>query len=173
MATKLDKKYLKLGTSTGELNSRDIPANFTPANYTPNDIAAEGNDKISAHLNGIDSYLNGVSSNANDISETSFSAANNQAAAADVTGFYFNLSNVRSFKALASVYIDATSDLFEAIEVNGMNKGSDWVITLEHTGDNSGISLSITSLGQIQYTSTNVTGFSASTIKFRAISTSV
>lgn len=173
MATQLDKKYLKIGTSAGELNSRDVPANFTPSNYTPDDISAEGDDKVSAHLKGIDTFLGNISSNPNDLNEGSFSASNNQIAAANVTGFSFNPSNVRSFEALISVYIDATSDLYEMMSVNGINKGSDWSISIEHTGDNSGINLSITSGGQVQYTSTNVSGFTSSTIKFRAISTSV
>ena len=46
-----------------------------------------------------------------DISQTSFSAANNQSAVADVTGFAFAAASVRSFKAQVSVSISATTSV--------------------------------------------------------------
>jgi len=110
---------------------------------------------------------------AGDISETSFSAANNQSSAANVTGLAFNNAVVRSFKAIVSVYIDATSDLFEQFELQGIQKGSQWDMSISSVGDSSGITFSITTGGQVQYTSTNVTGFSSNTVKFRAWTTSV
>jgi hypothetical protein len=39
-------------------------------------------------------------------------------------------------------------------------------MAVEKSGESSGISFSITSGGQIQYTSTNVSGFSSGTIKW-------
>lgn len=53
----LNKKWLNIGTGTGGLNAQDIPANFAPSVYTPDQVASEGTDKISAHLKGIDDYL--------------------------------------------------------------------------------------------------------------------
>lgn len=110
---------------------------------------------------------------ASDIEETSFSIANNQSSPANVTGFAFSNASVRSFSAIASVYIDATTDLFELLEVKGVQKGSEWVISISSTGDISGISFSITNTGQIQYTSNSYTGFLSGVIKFRAITISV
>ncbi len=43
--------------------------------------------------------------------------ADGQALSADVTGLAFANASVRSFKALVSVEIDATADLFEAFEL--------------------------------------------------------
>jgi hypothetical protein len=40
-------------------------------------------------------------------------------------------------------------------------------------GDESGIVLSITAAGQVQYTSANYSGFVSGAIKFRAITTSI
>jgi hypothetical protein len=108
-----------------------------------------------------------------DISETSFTAANNQAAAADVTGLAFANGTVRSFEAILTVVIDATSDLFESFKLHGVQKGASWSMSQTSVGDDSGIVLSITNAGQVQYTSTDVAGFSSSTMKFRAVTTSV
>ena len=108
-----------------------------------------------------------------DIAETSFSGANNQSSAANVTGFAFANANVRAFEALVSIYVNATTPLFESIRIHGIQKGSEWQISQSVVGDNSLVGLSITTSGQIQYTSSNYTGFTALTIKFRATALSV
>jgi hypothetical protein len=110
---------------------------------------------------------------AGDINETSFSVANNQAAAANVTGLAFAAGTVRGFNVLATVFIDATSDLFEEFQLVGINKSGSFNMSVESVGDTSGIVFSITSAGQIQYTSSNYTGFASGVIKFRAITTTV
>lgn len=108
-----------------------------------------------------------------DIDQTSFSAANNQSSAANVTGFSFSNSTVRSFKAQVSVYVNATASLYEVFELIGIQRASDWALAQSGTGDSSGFVFSITSAGQIQYTNSNYTGFSAATVKFRAVTLSV
>lgn len=110
---------------------------------------------------------------AGDIQETSFSAANNQVSAANVTALAFANGVVRSFVAQVSVSIDATSDLFEEFELHGIQRGSDWSMSVESTGDESGVAFTITNAGQIQYTSANSAGFVSNTIKFRARALSV
>lgn len=164
----VEKKFVKLGTGAKEINSRDLPANFTPSNYTPDEVASEGTDKTSAHLKGIDNKIATIAGSANDIVTTSFSGANNQASAANITGFSFNNANVRSFNATIDVAVDATADLFEQYNVFGIQKGSDWDISIDSTGDDSQVDLSITSAGQIQYTSANYAGFVSLTMHFRA-----
>lgn len=108
-----------------------------------------------------------------DIQETSFAAANNVAAPANVTGLAFANGVVRSFEAHVSVEIDATADLYEVFTLQGIQKGADWDMSVSATGDTSNVDFTITSAGQIQYTSGNEAGFVSSTIKFRAITTSV
>jgi hypothetical protein len=131
------------------------------------------------------SYVSGVTSSiqtqlnskpnksVGDINETSFSVVNNQSVAANVTGLAFANASVRSFEALVSVYIDATSGLFESIKLQGIQKTSSWSMSQTSVGDASLITFSITTAGQIQYTSASYPGFVSGTIKFRAITTSV
>lgn len=172
--SQIKKKFIRFGTGTQDVNSRVIPANFTPTNYTPDEIAAEGDDKISAHLKGIDDALaNTGGGSAGDLSEGSFSAVNNQTSPANVTGLAFANATVRSFDALVSVSIDATTDLYEEFKLQGIQKASNWEMSIESLGDDSGITFSITTGGQIQYTSSNLTGFVSNTIKYRAVTTTV
>ena len=108
-----------------------------------------------------------------DLQEGTFAAANNQAAPADVTGLAFSNAVVRSFSAIVSVAIDATSDLFEEFELHGIQRGADWSMSVESTGDESGVAFSITTAGQIQYVSANLGGFVANSIHYRAKTLSV
>lgn len=55
--SKVFKKFLDIGTGLSDINAQSFPAIYTPTNYTPNQVTTEGNDKISAHLKGIDTSL--------------------------------------------------------------------------------------------------------------------
>lgn len=168
-----------LGISKGGTNLTSTPTNgqlligngtgYTLATITPGSgiSVTNGSGSITIQTTGT------PASSPGDLNETSFSAANNQGTPADITGFVFSNATVRSFNALVSVSIDATSDLFEVFEMNGIQKSASWELVQSSGGDTSGITFSITSAGQIQYTSTNVAGFVSNTIKFRAITTSV
>lgn len=114
-----------------------------------------------------------VGASAGDIPETYFGASNNQAAAADVTGLAFAAGVVRSFDALVSVAIDATASLYEVFKLNGVQLSTGYTMYVSSTGDTSGVVFTITTAGQVQYTSTNVTGFVSDKIQFRAITTAV
>ena len=96
----------------------------------------------------------------------SFNAANNVSSASNVTGFSFNSSNVASFTANVSVVINATANLYEAFTLNGAYSSTGWVMTSTGRGDVSGVAFTITSGGQVQYTSTNVSGWSSSAFRF-------
>lgn len=120
----------------------------------------------------VDSLVSGASS-PGDIDETSFNINNSQAIAANITGLAFLNAVVRSFEVYASIYINATSSLYEEIKISGIQKGSDWDIAVTSVGDESGIQFSITSSGQLKYTSSNYSGFVSGTIKFRALTTSI
>ena len=103
-----------------------------------------------------------------DISETSFSAANNQVSAANVTGLAFSTAVVRSFIAQVSIAIDATSSLYEVYTLTGINIGGSFDMQMSSVGDDSGVVFSITTGGQVQYTSVSSAGFVSNTMKFRA-----
>ncbi len=97
-----------------------------------------------------------------------FSSANNSGAA-DVTGLIFTPSTDRGGKVLLSVFIDATSDLAAEFTLDVIQKAASFEISSEYLGDSSGIVFSITSGGQVQYTSTNETGFSSGLFRWTQI----
>lgn len=98
-----------------------------------------------------------------DILPTSFTAADNQSSAANITGFAFANASVRGFRASVTVTRGSTYAIYT---LNGIQKASSWELSQDYLGDATGITFSITSAGQIQYT-TNATG-STATVKFRA-----
>lgn len=131
------------------------------------DSILQGLQKLQAQINS------SPVESAGDINEMLFNAANNQSSPANVTGFLFSNAVVRSFQALVSVYINATAPLYEVFELQGIQRAADWQMSASSTGDSSGIVFSITTSGQIQYISSNISGFTSDTMKFRAITTSL
>jgi len=117
--------------------------------------------------------LNAALGASGDILENSFSLANGQSSLTDITSFIFPNATVRSFDALVSVSILAASNLYETIEIKGIQKDSGWQISISSTGDVSGVILEITSAGQMQYITPTYSGFTSGTLKFRAITTSI
>lgn len=130
-------------------------------------ITAGAGVSISNTAGGITISASSVGS-PGDIAETSFTAADNQSSPTNVTSFTFSNAVVRSFQATISIVRNNT---YASYTIYGIQKASTWEISQNFTGDTTGIIFSITTAGQIQYTSTS-TGFT-SLIKFRAITTSV
>lgn len=108
----------------------------------------------------------GITSGPADITTTSFTAADNQSAAANVTGLSFSTSTVTGFEILLSIVRSSTYATYKLI---GINKSSSWEMSQDRTGDDTGLVFTITNAGQVQYTSTS-TG-STATVKFRALTT--
>lgn len=161
-------KFIKFGTGTNAVNAQNLPATNTATNYTPTQVASEGTDKVSAHLNGINTALAGVTAVPGDIGLTSFTAADNQSSPANVTGLAFANASVRAFKVILSVVRGAT---YANYELQGIQKASSWEMSDSFVGDTTGLAFTITTAGQVQYTSTS-TG-STALLKFRAQVTSV
>lgn len=103
-----------------------------------------------------------------DINQMSFIAADNQSSPADITGFAFSNSSVRSFDALVSV---TRNNTYAVYDINGVQNATGWYCGASFTGDTTGIIFSISNSGQVQYTSTS-TGFTAK-IAFRAQVTNI
>lgn len=55
--SRINSRFINWGTGTDQVNARAMPANFTPLNYTPIQVASEGADKVSAHFSGIDTFF--------------------------------------------------------------------------------------------------------------------
>lgn len=114
------------------------------------------------------------------IPETQFTVANNQGVAADVTGLVFTAASYRSAEVEyeLSRKTDTASSEVRAIgrlRLAYRAEGTAWAILgEEYHGDEidglpAGVTFSITSAGQVQYTSTNISGSNyVGTLKFRA-----
>lgn len=107
-----------------------------------------------------------------DVVTTAFGIVNNQATPANVTGLSFNTSQVRSAIISYSAYRSTnSSELSEAGQVYATYKSAagTWEIAQASVGS-SGITLTITSSGQFQYVSTNMSGTSyVGKLTFKAI----
>lgn len=138
----------------------------TNAVVTNADTVEQGIGKLQGQISALAPILG-------DIALTTFAGANNQTIPADVTSFAFNPAQVRSFKALVSVSVDATADLYEAYELLAVYKNGSWDLAMSSTGDDSLVAFTITNAGQVQYASPNYAGFVSLSIEFRAIVTQV
>lgn len=106
-----------------------------------------------------------------DIGLTSATLANNQAVAANVSGLLFDVAVVRGAKIEYSIYRTSSTITTPKAEKGTMEvsyDGSTWSILRSATED-TGITFTISSTGQIQYTSTDVGSTSyTGTMKFYA-----
>ena len=98
----------------------------------------------------------------------SFTPSNNVSVASNVTALYFNNSDIRSFiiNLTASITRTIGGNLYESFTLEGNQKDSSWELLVSSMGDISGFNFTITSLGQIQYTSTNITNYSNSILRY-------
>lgn len=110
----------------------------------------------------------------NDLLETAFNVANNQLVAADVTGLVLNAASVRAAEISYSIYRQtATSSVVESGKINvAYNNASPnpnkWEMNQGSVLGDAGVIFTITNSGQVQYTSSNITGASyTGTMKFR------
>ena len=109
--------------------------------------------------------------------ETLFTIANNQAVAADITGLQFNKSQISAAFIDFLVQRVTTStgavELLEAGHLTAVYEPTSlsWslVEVSVNSPDNSGVTFSITATGQMQYTSSSITGTaSISRVVYRA-----
>lgn len=110
----------------------------------------------------------------NDIStETTFYALNNQNVPQNITKFAFS-TPTKSFSGITCVTVETASDSYDCLfDIKGIRKNSGWTLYSSNVGDDVGINFSISSTGQVQYTSTNIPGWISTTMKFRALTTTI
>lgn len=166
----VDFRGTQLYTPAGIATSHNLLAGLSGDDHIQYHTDARGDARYytKTEVNGLINTVKSIG----DIAETEKLLLNSQISPQDITGFVFSNSVVRGFSALVTVEIDADSDLFEQFTLNGIQKNGSWNMSIESIGDNTGIVLSITSSGQIQYVSPTYTGFTSANIKFRAITTS-
>jgi hypothetical protein len=131
--------------------------------YTSGSVVAS--DLVSSNFSAGNLVLSSLNLGVSSVFSGSFSASNNVSAATNVSGFQFS-NSISSFSGNVMVTILASSNLYENFTVSGNRTASGWNIYISSLGDNSGIEFSITSGGQVQYTSTNVAGFVSSTFRY-------
>jgi hypothetical protein len=98
------------------------------------------------------------------IPPTDFTITNNQSTPANVTGCLFDGSQVRGARISYCVYRNTTgggaTELSERgdIFITYKTVAGTWEIAIAGAVGNAGVTFSITNGGQVQYTSTNITG---------------
>ena len=93
--------------------------------------------------------------------KTIFSFVNNQASATDVTGVLLDSSADTAATIRYAIKREGTADLFEHGRMEATWTGAAWDLVQEYSGDDSGVSFSMTAAGQLQYTSTDNAGSSS------------
>lgn len=103
-----------------------------------------------------------------------FNGSNNISTASNITSLLFPTANIRSFTTTVSIQLLAGSgNLYSHYTIEGIQNTAGWFIDDTYVGDATGITFSITNTGQIQYTSTNITGWISTTMNYRSSSYSI
>lgn len=145
--------------------SKTLTVDGIPYQFPEQGQEAPWGEDVTDWAEAITETLSGINSTG-DILTTSFEPSNNISSATDIVGFSFDGSVIQGFVADYSIYRSTTnsSDVVQeeycetgTIHGSYLSGAGTWTIT--QTGDNieeTGITLSITTLGQLQYTSTNL-----------------
>ena len=98
----------------------------------------------------------------------SFIASNDVSVSSDITGFLFDNTKTNSFTSnvIVKVVRSVGGNLSSMYTIEGNYNSNGWTIYPTVLGDNTGITFSITTGGQIQYTSTNITNWTSTDIRF-------
>ena len=165
--------------SLGPVSSIVLNSTQNATNLTTGTLVSYGGISVKKDINvGGNLNVNNVNlkPSLGDIYEEQlFYGDNDQIIESDVVGFGFNNSIVRYFHAFVSVSILTNSGSLNAgFELKGIQtSGPSWILQQSSIGDDTYIMFSITNLGQIQYTSSNIVDWVSTTMKFRALTTSV
>ena len=98
----------------------------------------------------------------------SFIASNDVSVPSNITGFLFDNTKTNSFTSnvIVKVVRSVGGNLSSMYTIEGNYNSNGWTIYPTVLGDNTGITFSITTGGQIQYTSTNITNWTSTDIRF-------
>lgn len=106
------------------------------------------------------------------VAERVFYASNDVNTPSNIDGYNFINVNIKSFFGLlcATIVTDST-ELDTLYELRGLKKKSGWILNTSYIGDYTNIKLSITSNGQVQYTTPNIPNWVSTIFKFKAMTT--
>jgi hypothetical protein len=113
-------------------------------------------------------YLNTLSTGISNFFSGTFIASNNVVSPTNITGLYFDSSIIRSFNIDMTVSVLRTTggNYYESISLQGVKSDLNWVLYTSTIGDSSGIVVSLSSGGNLQYTSPNFTNWTSSTLRY-------
>lgn len=131
---------------------------YTYADQGENPPWGTGNSDWAQAVTNLLATLSGTG----DINTTTFTVADNQSSAANVTGLSFFAATIRAAIISYSVYRNSSN--YETGEIFVIYDGSDWDISIDKVGD-AGVVFSITASGQVQYVSSSA---AAGTMTFSA-----
>lgn len=149
-----------------------LTVNGVPFDYPSQGEQQDWGEAATAWAQEVTNVLSSVNG-PSDVLETSFTIVNNTTSFTDITGFFFDANVVRSFAARGNIYRTYSSgptlEKSEEFLLTGLYQGaSGWIIQQEGLGD-AGITFDITSLGQVQYKSTNLATPHSGILKFRGV----
>lgn len=92
-------------------------------------------------------------------SASAFTIANNQSSPANVTGLSFNKATIKSVRIQYDIYrknntVNYNETGFIWLVYNALT--DDWTISVQSNLDDAGVTFSVTTAGQVQYVSTNI-----------------
>jgi hypothetical protein len=106
------------------------------------------------------------------VAERVFYASNDVNTPSNIDGYNFINVNIKSFFGLLCATIVTDSDELDTLyELRGLKKKSGWILNTSYIGDYTNIKLSITSNGQVQYTTPNIPNWVSTIFKFKAMTT--
>lgn len=118
-----------------------------------------------------------VTPSAGDIwAERRFDAGNDIFPPQNVTGFDLSGVNVKSFTGVAcvTVFMENDEEQYDTLyELKALRKKNGWTLKTTFIGDTNNFEFSITSEGQMQYTSPAFPNWTGTVVKFRGITTSL
>ena len=107
----------------------------------------------------------------NDKLLTSATLANNQTTPANIPGLLFNTGEVQAIDVsflVIRVYDSGSTTITESGKMYGNYNGTNFVLSVDSVGSDTGVLFSITNGGQIQYTSDNRLNHISTTLRFSA-----
>lgn len=105
-------------------------------------------------------------------SQATFFGGNNVSSPVNVTGLAFNAAHTRGFDVYITVSVEATASKYANFIIRGVNKGTGgWEIVSGYVGDETSVEFTVSSQGNIQYTSGNYAGFASLKMNFKVITT--
>ena len=98
--------------------------------------------------------------------------ASNNVTCENIPDVKYNDDTVWGFDVYLAARLTATTNLYANYHIKGINRGDCWVIYTSCIGDTNQdciLSFNITDDGQLQYSTTNFTGFSSLIFKYKVI----